>query len=315
VLINSLKIDWFTDGANYKEVIAMAVDAQEADGNAFVTEYAGDSSVISLSGLYNQNWDPAPYAALVDSPIGIFAELENDSLLYCEPNFDATCVGLHPLIMPILAQYIPVPVGVNEADFYADLAFYVDQIDLMAWDAAAFADTLDERIFRPGARAVELVEQNPYLTRMYTTISPSEMNADPVFRANATLPAVDNFRQATQRTLCDGGRLITLPDGREVYFPADEPFEWPDFQDEMPWDEDIDQDGMAADAPLINLVDNTEKINDLLDAYNKSRGYGDIPTGCSCALEPAGPAGSIAFGLATLGLFGLVRRRRRTLAS
>ena len=108
--------------------------------------------------------------------------------------------------------------------------------------------------------------------------------------------------------------MITLPDGREVYFPTDEDFVWPDFQDEMPWDEDIDQDGMAADAPLINLVDNTQKINDLLDAYNKERGYGDIPTGCGggCSVEPAGPAGGIAFGLATLGLFGLVRRRRRT---
>ncbi|WP_244924085.1 DUF2330 domain-containing protein [Enhygromyxa salina] len=311
VLINSLKIDWFSDGGNYKEVIAMAVDAQEADGNAFVTEYAGDSSVISLNGVYNQNWDPAPYAALVDSPIGAFEQLSADSLLYCEPDFESNCVGLHPLIMPILAEYIPVPNGVSEAEFYADMEFYVDQIDLTVWDAAAFSATLDERIFKPGAHAVDLVQQNPYLTRMYTTISPSEMNVDPIFRSNATLPEVDNVRQATQRTLCDGGRLVTLPDGREVYFPVDEPFVWPSFQDEMPWDEDIDQDGMAADAPLINLVDNTEKINELLSAYNKERGYGDIPTGCGCSLAPAGPAGGVAFGLATLGLFGLVRRRRR----
>jgi MYXO-CTERM domain-containing protein len=315
VLVNSLKIDWFSDGANYKEVIAMAVDAQQADGNAFVTEYAGDSSVISLGGLYDQSWDPAPYAALLDSPIGVFEELVSDSLLYCEPDFDTTCVGLHPLIMPIISQYIPVPVDVSEADFYSCLDCYVDQIDLLVWDAAAFSAALDERIFKPGARAVELVSQNPYLTRMYTTISPSEMNADPIFRSNSTLPTVDNFRQATQRTLCDGSRLVTLPDGREVYFPADEDFVWPAFQDEMPWDEDIDQDGMADNAPLINLVDNTQKINDLLSDYNKARGYGDIPTGCGCTLAQGGPAGGVAFGLATLGLFGLVRRRRRTLGS
>src|SRR5690606_24077303 len=48
VLVNPLKIDWFNDGANYKEVISMAVDAHEADGNAFVTEYAGPSDVVSL---------------------------------------------------------------------------------------------------------------------------------------------------------------------------------------------------------------------------------------------------------------------------
>jgi MYXO-CTERM domain-containing protein len=314
VLVNSLKIDWFNDGANYKEVIAMAVDAQEADGNAFVTEYAGDSSVISLSGLTNPAWDPAPYAALLDSPIGAIEELVDDSLLYCEPGFETTCVGLHPLIMPILGEYIPVPGGVDEATFYDCIECYVDLIDLTVWDAAAFAATLDERIFKPGARAVQLLSENPYLTRMYTTISPSEMNADPIFRSNATLPTVDNFREATQRTLCDGSRMVTLPDGREVFFPADEPFVWPSFQDEMPWDEDIDQDGMAEDAPLINLVDNTEKINELLADFNKQRGYGDIPTGCGCTLEPGGPAGGVAFGLATLGLFGLIRRRRNMLA-
>jgi MYXO-CTERM domain-containing protein len=233
-----------------------------------------------------------------------------DNLYYCGVDFELTCYGLHPLMEPILAEYVPVPVGLTADEFYSDLAAHAAEIDLLAWDAVAFAAALDERIFKPGLRATELLAQNPYLTRMYTTISPSEMNADPVFRSNATLPDVDNNRQATQRSLCDDSTLITLPDGREIYFPADAPLEWPIFQDEMPWDEDIDQENMADDAPLINLVDNTEKIDALLEDFNKQRGYGDIPTGCNCTVQQSGAAGSIAFGFMALGLFGMVRRRR-----
>ncbi|HVI04208.1 MAG TPA: MYXO-CTERM sorting domain-containing protein, partial [Enhygromyxa sp.] len=311
VLVNPLKIDWFNFASNYKEVITMAVDAQQADGNAFVTEYAGASDVVSLGNVYRAGWDSAPYAALLDSPIGVIEELEADGLFVCDLDFDSTCSGLHPLIGPLLAEYIPVPVGVEPALFYNCLSCYEPQIDLLAWDAAAFAQKLDERIFAPGQNAADLVNANPYLTRMYTTISPGEMNADPMFRSNATLPEVPNARQASQRTLCDGSRLITLPDGREVFFPADEPNEWPEFQDEMPWEEDVDQEGMADDAPLVNLVDKTDEINDLLDQYNKQRGYGDIPTGCGACSATGGSFGGIAIGLASLAMLGFIRRRRR----
>jgi MYXO-CTERM domain-containing protein len=312
VLVNPLKIDWFNFASNYKEVITMAVDAQEADGNAFVTEYAGTSDVISLGNVYQAGWDSAAYAALATSPIGAIEELEADGLFICDLDFNSTCSSLHPLIAPLLAEYIPVPVGVEAALFYDCLSCYEAMIDLTVWDAAAFAQKLEDRIFKPGQNAAELVTANPYLTRMYTTISPGEMNEDPIFRSNSTLPEVPNTRQATQRTLCDGSRLVTLPDGREVFFPTDEPNVWPEFQDEMPWEEDVDQDGMANDAPLVNLVDRTDEINKLLDEHNKQRGYGDLPTGCgTCSATAGGPLGGIAIGLASLAMLGFVRRRRQ----
>jgi MYXO-CTERM domain-containing protein len=155
---------------------------------------------------------------------------------------------------------------------------------------------------------------------MYTTISPSEMNADPIFRSNATLPEVPNVRIANQTTHCDGSVSVDLPDGRQVFFPVGEPLVWPTFQDEMPWDEDIDQDGMAQDAPLINLVDNTEKINDLLDEFNDGRLAGgpdgganlgeDGANGCACTANEDEPARGGLLALGLLGMFGLIRRRR-----
>src|SRR5690606_16756872 len=108
VLVNPLKIDWFNLASNYKEVISMAVDVQGADGNAFVTEFAGSSNVIDLSNVFMPGWDSAPYAALVDSPLGVIEELEADGLFVCDLDFNSTCSSLHPLVAPLLAEYVPV---------------------------------------------------------------------------------------------------------------------------------------------------------------------------------------------------------------
>jgi MYXO-CTERM domain-containing protein len=321
VLINSLRLDWLNLAANYKEVISMAVDAQEADGNAFVTEYAGVSNVISMAGVIDDSWDAAPYAALIDSPIGATELLEAQNLMLCDVEWDNACTTFHPLLQGILDQYIPVPQGVQPVEFYNCLSCYAAMINLEAWDAVAFSSAIDERIIKPGLHARELVMENPYLTRMYTTISPSEMNLDPIFRSNATLPEVPNVRIAAQTTHCDGSVSVDLPDGRQVFFPVGEPLVWPEFQDEMPWDEDIDQDGMAQDAPLIKLVDNTEKINELLEDFNAGRIEGgnndagpdnvDLPgSGCACTATDDQPVRSGLLGLGLLGVFGLLRRRR-----
>jgi MYXO-CTERM domain-containing protein len=320
VLINSLRLDWFNLAANYKEVISMAVDAQEADGNAFVTEYAGVSNTISMAGVIDDGWDAAPFAALIDSPIGAIELLEQQNLMLCDVEWDNACTTFHPLLQGILDQYIPVPTGVQPVDFYNCLSCFAPQIDLDVWTAEAFSLAIDQRIIQPGRHARDLVMENPYLTRMYTTISPSEMNMDPIFRANGSLPEVPNVRIANQTTHCDGSVSIDLPDGRSVYFPVNEPLVWPEFQDEMPWDEDIDQDGMAQDAPLIKLVDNTEKINELLEDYNNGRINGgddsgldnvDLPGGnCVCTVNDEVPVRDGLLGLGLLGVFGLLRRRR-----
>jgi MYXO-CTERM domain-containing protein len=311
VLVNPLKLDWLNNASNYKEVITMAVDAQEADGNAFVTEYAGTSDVIPLFQI-NPGWSSAPFAAYVDSPVGVIEELAAQALISCDPEWGVECNFSHPLVAPILDQFIPVPNGLSENEFYNCLSCFVDQIDLTAWDAAGFTAMFDERIVKPGENAVALIEANPYLTRLYTTISPLEMNADPIFRINTTLPDVPNIRIATQTNKCDGTATVTLPDGRTIFFPDSSNMVWPEFGDEMPWEEDIDEEGTADNAPLINLVDNTQKIDDLLNGYNtRERAIADGLTtgGCTCAIDDDAPTGAL-LGLSLLGLAGLIRRRR-----
>ena len=205
----------------------------------------------------------------------------------------------------------------NPIEFWACMDCYADLVDLEAWDPVAFSQAFDERIVQPGLRAFDLVTGNPYLTRMYTTLSPNEMTADPMFRENPTLPEVERSRMASRYDACDGSTTVTLPDGREVYFGPNKVLTWPHFQGRMPWAEAVEQEGMAEAAPLIRLADNTEQIDALLDEWNRqgAGATGEDPSAddnggdCACSVDEDQPLG-LAFGLATLGLFGLIRRRR-----
>ncbi len=303
VLVNPLKLDWPSQASNYKSVITQAVDADQADGRAFVTEYAGPSDIVPAGGLFSEVWDATPFEGL--APIGVVDVLESQGLMTC---FDdggfgtstgggdgSSCQYGHPLLRGLLQAYLPVPAGVNEIDFYGCLSCYQKSIDLEAWDSALFAADMRARIIEPGQHAVEVLNTFPNLTRMYTTMSPGEMTADPFFYQNADLPEVDLTNQIASRgTGCDNSVIWTLPDGREVYAPDSS---WPDFPDEMPWEEEV-AEMMPAGAPMV-LVSQTETINTQLLMHNCQYNFpsaeecGDLGgTGTSGSGGSAGDGGS-----------------------
>jgi hypothetical protein len=274
VLVNPLKIDWPNQAANYKEVITRAVDADEANGRAFVTEYAGPSEVVNRFGLDNPGWNANAFVGLaaVDAP-GV---LLNQGLVNCgwDPNTgEETCLGTHPMVDPILAEFLPIPEGVAPFDFYNDTELYAGLIDESLWDADLFAARLDERVIEPGRHASELLDQYPYLTRMYTTISPHEMMEDPMFHENPDLAEVVAARTATNRLLCSGDSVWTLPDGREVFVPLGAT--WPDIGGDKWWEEEV-QETPAVGAEMV-LVNNTDAINAALDEYNAMHGWDGAP--------------------------------------
>jgi MYXO-CTERM domain-containing protein len=321
VLINQVKIDW-TPGAlasNYKEIITQAVDAPTADGRAFVTEFAGSSDVVPRGGLYSPSWNSPVFETI--EPIGVIDELTNQGLFFCDFDFGNGCAPTHPLVQPIIDEFLPVPAGVDAEAFYQCVSCYEDQLDLMAWNGVEFAAALQQRVIDPGQHANSLLDANPYLSRLYTTISPGEMTEDPLFHENSELADVPNNLTGTQRVLCNGDSVYILPDGRQVYLPAGGV--WPDFDSEpawsMPSDEEV-QEVMAAGAPVV-LANNTQHIDDALDAYNAAQGWagggansgGDdsgnaASGGCGCRTSGGGMAGALAM-LLGLGL-GLASRRR-----
>ncbi len=329
VLVNPLEIDWPNFAANYKEAITLAVDAESADGRAFVTEYAGPSNVVSTFGVFDSSWNADAYRTL--EAVAVMDEIKAQGLWAC--GFDPfegieTCAFQHPLLMALMEQYLPLPAGVEFEAFYDCPSCFEGQIDLTAWDANAFADDIQERVFGPGERATEILRDHPYLTRLYTTISPGEMTEDPMFWENPALPDVGNVNQAQQRILCNGDAIWTLPDGREVYLPSGTP--WPDFdgidgglEDEpmqMPVAERISE--IPAEGSPMDLVDNSAIIDAKLAAYNRAQGWDGVQppeggnpsaessdSGCGCRSEgaPAIPTWLVVM----IGLGAVVRRRRQ----
>ncbi len=313
VLVNPLKIDWPNFAANYKEVVTAAVDAFQADGNAFVTEYAGPSDVISPVGIYDQLWDAKAFTGL--APIDVVDTLGTQNIMYCYGGEGGFCDYRHPLLEGLLGEFLPPPNGLDPVEFYSCLSCYEGMIDVDAWgDGSAFSTAYDERIVTPGKNSVELLGTKPYVTRMYTTISPHEMLEDPMFAENPDLPDIASLRIAQKLNRCDGHAEYTLPDGREVFVPDDGP--WPEFPEEMPWEEETQQMALVG-APQV-LLSNTETIDTMLEDWNAENrpAYdangdtsGDDGAGCGCTSK--GNAGGLAFGLGLLGLVGLRRRRRR----
>ena len=312
VQVNPLKIDWPRFAQNYKEAVTLAVDAESADGRAFVTEFAGASDVVSQDGIFSAFWNADAFRSL--DVLDVLDVLRNQGLWDCS-GFTGACGFQHPLVPALVQQYLPVPDGLDPDTFYDCLSCYEEMIDLEAWDGDAFANDLEERIIAPGRRAVAALDSHPYLTRMYTTISPGEMTADPMFWQNPDLGDVTNINQAQMRVLCNNDRVWTLPDGREVYVKAGEP--WPDFDgvdggianepSQMPFAERIAE--VPERGGPMNLVDNTAVIDAKLRAYNLRNGYegSDASGGCGCRLDHRGAPG---LWILMLGVGFTVRRRR-----
>ena len=305
VELNQVLLDWSTNAGNYFEVIIQAID--EAGGRAFITEFAGASDVVVTDGLYDQRWDPSIFEGAENPIIGsnytVVDALTTQGLMEC---FDfGDCSYNHPMLLPILRNYLPSPPGVAEEDFYQCLECFEDKLDLVAWDGDKFAAALDERIVAPGKHAVELLSSWPKLTRMLTIMSPQEMTEDPEFVTNGDLPDVDQNHTVRQMIPCEGSNKYVFDDERELLLTPDGSL--PDLGD-MPFAERVEVMAPAG-APQVD-DDFGETIDDLIRTSNRRFEY-DNGTGANCAVRSLRP--SLGGGL-TLGLifaFAWRGRRRR----
>jgi hypothetical protein len=75
------------------------------------------------------------------------------------------------------------------------------------------------RIVQPTINTQQLFDDNPYLTRLYTTISPIDMNMDPVFSENPDLPEVSLIHSATLTYPCGGDPWLHTGQGFEIQYP------------------------------------------------------------------------------------------------
>ncbi|MCA9643915.1 MAG: DUF2330 domain-containing protein, partial [Myxococcales bacterium] len=308
VELNQLQLDWLGFGANYKTVVSRAVDSPVANGRAFITEYAGPSSVVDSSGILDSRWDSGAFATL--TPTQAMQELDKQGLFSCS---QAQCASIHPLVEPLLAHYLPIPAGITRDAYYGCVECYSDTFD--DWDPQAFADDLEERVIAPAEHAVNVLIDSTYLTRLYTRISPVEMTEDPMFVEREDYNQVSANLTATSRTLCNGDTALYTPDGQQIntgglvsapFFPG------------MPFASRVVE--YTDDGTETVLVDNRASIQNQLADYNSQYPFdpssqpgmnaSSSDGGCACRTQPVRTqqGGVLAFAL---GAFLLRRRQRR----
>ena len=185
-----------------------------------------------------------------------------------------------------------------------------------SWDTEGLANALEEQVVAPSRHAAALVSKFPYLTRMYTTLSPSEMTRDPLFSEMPGLPDVDNVWSATRFNRCDGPDRVVLDSGPVIWFTeSDQP---PEFS-QMPYGRIVEEFFTGAPMTLRNHV---EAIGDELAAWNAEHQGPDITPDdelvdennddggfCSCtSTNPVRGSGTLSI-LLMLGFFSRKRRR------
>ena len=219
--IDEARIDWPRNGTNYfgpQGLVSLA--ANEAGGNAFVTEYAGVSTIARTLVYSNGQINLTTLMMAMTPPTYVQAVIS---------------MGLasDPLMLPLLAKYIPMPdavkaMNVTEQQFYQNISFYWQQFAFPPYDLAALTNEISKSIVTPRIEAQMMIDSHPYLTRLNTFISPDEMNKDPFFFESRDLTDVPNLHTAVIRTMCgnmeylqcNAPMRLELPDGRMAWLRA-----------------------------------------------------------------------------------------------
>ena len=220
-VLNDAALDWNNFGQSYASLVNAAV-LEAPKHHTFITEFAG-STVVMQNVLDPQGrfGDPSVLKTITD------AEQYADYLR--DHDFKYPFSG--PLAA-VLQAYLPEPAGfvdagISPSQFYGTL----DQ-QLRWWretkhqpplavDAAKLTDDIWARVVTPtlAAGALFIPVNFPFMTRLFTTLSPADMTEDPVFSFNPALPNVSNVHTATMQLDCNGDGLVTTPEGFQVPYP------------------------------------------------------------------------------------------------
>jgi MYXO-CTERM domain-containing protein len=178
-------------------------------------------------------------------------------------------------------------------------------------DFAAMTEKIEAEINEPRIMINDAFTRNPYLTRLYSTMSAHEMTLDPMFGWNRDLPAQSNIRNAVRRIRCvmgtpdwdnatietESGIVFREEDGSNPNVVLRQEGETIRGQEDLPAAQVITEQRPAGMSRVI--MDNTAQIRARVEPTSGS--------GCACDASGTGTGGLIWLGL--LLLPALLRRR------
>jgi len=307
VLLNPKKLDWLKCGQPtgplqacgygayqpwqdcaeaYLKLVTEAAD--QANGHAFVTEYAGDAAIMKDQVYKEGDYNTEPFKTIT-KPWEFLEKLLFDGW------------PRSSLMQQVIKTHIPKPDEStlpgnckSDRDFYNtfNLQECIKHMpEGWVFDPVAFAADLDERIVQPLKDAQALFADHPYMTRFFTTISPDEMTKDPVFSFNPGLPGVPNVHAVTATPKCPPGET-TVSDGITLTWPNGESIDvagtYQDCSGFIPEEgaTTVDEDGPSGaqiqilgeeGAPLTVASGDVDKKEAEIDARAPTPGAADVP--------------------------------------
>lgn len=225
-VLNDARIDWQSAGSNYNDVVIAAV-GEAPEHHTFVTEYAGPATPVRTAMLTPRRFGTkAELAAQRDASAFIsylwlngFASPSPQNPPWVGPSLSGT-------LKSILSTSLPPPPGIDAESFYRSYEYYLPMAPPQDFQPVALADAIWERVVVPTQNAAELFTDSATLTRLYTTISPADMNRDPAFAFNPSLPPVSNIHFATMTVSCSADgfterrAVLVTEQGWRIVYPS-----------------------------------------------------------------------------------------------
>lgn len=316
VKINESRVDWLNGGQNYRSLVTEAMN--EAGGQGFVTEYAGNSNIIDTSQILPEGFQPERLR-LLSRPLE-FARMAQ--LL-----FDQLPGQNQERYLSFIERYIAKPTeasNIDDESFYNNLYAHSELFNRaeITVNTAAAIQELEETFVQPGQEIKKLFQKHGYLTALYTTLSPAEMTRDPIFDFRSGMTEVSAQRMATGIRRCHGGVYfneapidITTPGGLQYAFqpPTENSPNLTNNPTQLPAAAVIET--LSVDQEPIVLRDETARINTALKPGNDlgvdSNGNTvRTAAGCSCHSPntpvpiSAGAGEGLSYAAFLLGFWG-----------
>lgn len=194
VEVNYARLNWFLGNfgaySSYQQLVTEAMN--EAGGQGFATDYAGRDPAIR-----DQLPDPTALREFLDE-----RRAESDAALALV-NLGFNQTFPQATMRSLFMGALPLPEG--EPLFVYGNANRLRQLFSNAELEAArtsILDALKTSVVDPYEDSLTIFDKDPYITRMYTTLSPEEMTLDPIFSFNADLPGQQMDRNAKLRINC-----------------------------------------------------------------------------------------------------------------
>jgi MYXO-CTERM domain-containing protein len=287
--LNEARINWFSAGTNYKQVVTAAAD--DAGGQGFVTEMAGPTYVLT-----SQIWSDADELRWQD----IKGRTATGEAFGMYSGFDG--------FWDVVQAHVTFQSGTSIEQVKQCLSCYLPVAD------SEFMDAIEADVIEPVRLVRELIAAHPHITRLYSTLSANEMTVDPLFSFNPDLEAVDNVHVADRVIECAAGYYvdeapwrIELPSGGIVRGGPSTLNAWPSAFDSQPANRRILRVGESGSGKVVE--DNSGSISSALTDYGKSLPTPERRSRSGCSFQ--GGAGSAGTAFVLVGLAAALLRRRR----